>query len=536
MKIIPPLAQTAGAFARASTATYVNDAGLVTTAAVDEPRFQAGALLLEAAATNLLTYSDDFRNTAEAGAPRPWGQTYDADVEVALVSSTTPAGSETASKLRCTTTGQVLRQVFQNFAAADDAVVCVSCYAKAAEVSRVSLVCRTKFLTYPQISVDLLTGTVTRVADGPVAYGAEPAGGGWWRLWVAYDVGLGGNQPYLKIVLQGSGNTNYSGAIGDGVLLWGAQAEVGVSQPSSYIPTTSAAVTRAADVFTRGMLSNVPENDHAAYSAGTTYAEGDRVILTSTHRIYESLQAGNTGHAPDTSPTWWLDVAPTNRWAMFDAEYGTGTALGTSPLRVVLAPAYANSLALLGLAGTSAQVTVTDNGSAAVAYSRTVDLYNPDIADWYAYVFEPFGEVQEVALSDLPPFTNAIVTVTITGAPATGCALLALGPAVELGDVNLGVRVGLVDYSRKETDEFGKATFVKRAFSRRLSFDALIKNNQINLIYKSLSNLRATPCVWVVSENEQFQVLVLWGFFKDFSVTIAYQTHSQCVFEIEGLT
>jgi hypothetical protein len=60
--------------------------------------------------------------------------------------------------------------------------------------------------------------------------------------------------------------------------------------------------------------SNVTEADHAAYVAGTTYAIGNRVIITTpnVHKIYESLQAGNIGHDHLPSPTWWIEVSATN--------------------------------------------------------------------------------------------------------------------------------------------------------------------------------------------------------------------------------
>ena len=65
--------------------------------------------------------------------------------------------------------------------------------------------------------------------------------------------------------------------------------------------------------------STIAETDYSAWSSGTTYALGDKVILTSTHRVYESLQAANTNHNPtEAASTWWLDIGPTNRWAMFD--------------------------------------------------------------------------------------------------------------------------------------------------------------------------------------------------------------------------
>jgi hypothetical protein len=52
--------------------------------------------------------------------------------------------------------------------------------------------------------------------------------------------------------------------------------------------------------------------DPAAYSGGATYAQGSRV--TSGESVYESLQAGNTGHElSDTA--WWVRVGSIARSA-----------------------------------------------------------------------------------------------------------------------------------------------------------------------------------------------------------------------------
>ncbi len=56
----------------------------------------------------------------------------------------------------------------------------------------------------------------------------------------------------------------------------------------------------------------------AAYNAGTTYAVGDYVSKIGYNWI--SLQAGNIGHTPETSPTWWqLTSGP----KILDAGQGT---------------------------------------------------------------------------------------------------------------------------------------------------------------------------------------------------------------------
>ena len=70
--------------------------------------------------------------------------------------------------------------------------------------------------------------------------------------------------------------------------------------------------------------STAPETDYPAWSSVTAYTVGARVILTATHRRYEAL-AASTNVSPSTDPTKWLDLGPTNRWAMFDARVGTAT-------------------------------------------------------------------------------------------------------------------------------------------------------------------------------------------------------------------
>src|SRR5581483_8826240 len=64
------------------------------------------------------------------------------------------------------------------------------------------------------------------------------------------------------------------------------------------------AVTPAALV-----TANVPEPaGNAAYAGGTTYAAGNQVVEAKIS--YVSLQNGNTGHDPATSPTWWWPIGP----------------------------------------------------------------------------------------------------------------------------------------------------------------------------------------------------------------------------------
>lgn len=278
--------------------------------------------------------------------------------------------------------------------------------------------------------------------------------------------------------------------------------------------------------------STVAETDHAAYNAGTSYALGDRCIRTSTHRIYESLVAGNIGNTPETSPVQWLDVAPTNRWAMFDNLVGTETTSAGS-MTVVVAPGAINSVALLELVGSSVTVSMTSGGPS--VYSATVSLDASEVGDYYEYFFAPFVQRSSVVLTDLPPYTNGILTIALSGAPSA-IGLLSVGLSTELGGAQYGATAGITDYSLKTTDAFGNTTLTQRSYARRASLKLWLTKWQVNSVYRKLADLRATPCVWVGTDEPELDPLVVFGFYKDFQVEVAYHTVSFCTLEIEGLT
>ena len=281
--------------------------------------------------------------------------------------------------------------------------------------------------------------------------------------------------------------------------------------------------------------STAPETDHAAWAAGTAYSVGNRVIRTSTHRIYERLIAGTTATLPELDAVNWIDIAPTNRWAMFDSEVSTQTALA-SPLTVVIKPGFVNGIALFGLVGDSLTVTVRDSLAGSVVYSRTLALDGTILADWYQYFFEPYVQRADVVLTDLPPYGDAHITLTLTGSGTVKCGIVALGTVYTLGDTQQGASVSIVDYSRKETDAFGVTSFVQRAYSKRMSVNLLLANAQLNKTQRVLADLRASPAAWVGTDAPGYEPLTVYGFYKDFSIDIAYPQLSYCSLEIEGLT
>lgn len=281
--------------------------------------------------------------------------------------------------------------------------------------------------------------------------------------------------------------------------------------------------------------STVTEADYAAYNAATTYVLGDKIIVTTgDHHIYESLQAGNTGHTPSTSPTWWLKISATNRWKIFDAKIADQTS-NTTSINYVLAPGSIDSIALLNMDASSVTLTLTDPTYGEV-YDNTVELISTtNITDGYTYFFEPFLDRADLALFDIPPYSAASLAITITNTDGTAkCGEIVVGRQAEIGNTEYSPSISIIDYSRKEVDDFGNYTIVERNYSKKVTCDMFLSNAYVDEVIRQLSLYRAKPLVWVAAE--EFSSLIVYGYYRGFDLVIAYPTHSTCSLEIEGLT
>jgi len=272
---------------------------------------------------------------------------------------------------------------------------------------------------------------------------------------------------------------------------------------------------------------------YAEYSAATTYALGARCQMASSHKVYESLQAANLNHSPVTSPTYWLEIGTTNRWAMFDGKVGTKST-ATDSIAVSVLPGGINALACMEVDADSIYVTLTDPTSGEV-YSRTISVSSEaDISDWFKYFFTPFSSSSDMVLTDLPAFSAATLDVTLfkMGKMVT-CGMMIVGLLGDLGELQWEPQVSIIDYSRKEVDAFGNPTLTVRDYSKKLSADLLIDSSKVDAVYRLLAQFRATPLVWIGSEL--YSCMIIYGFYRGFAIVISGPVVSACSLEIEGL-
>jgi len=246
-------------FTRASTATYFDSAGVLQSAAIDAPRLDynpstlaAQGFLIEEARTNSLPRSEEFSDASWTKG----GATVTAD------STTAPSGTATADTLvEDTSTGQ--HRVYRSVSGTTNTnPYTYSIFAKASTRTRVyvGIAEGTTFVRQGNAVFDLSAGIVVSAGGGSGGATGGSAtiqnvGNGWYRC--TYTLTLGGTDTTIfgDINLVSTGTTiSYTGNGTAGLFIWGAQLEAGAFA-TSYIPTTTTALTRSADVASVNTLS-----------------------------------------------------------------------------------------------------------------------------------------------------------------------------------------------------------------------------------------------------------------------------------------
>ena len=267
-------------FARTGdTATRVNSSGLIESVTANKPRLDyfnstCPKLLLEPQRSNLFLRSEEFNLS-------PWDTISTATVTANAIAS--PSGSVNADKL-VENTASSNHFIYQTVTLADNTDYTFTCFVKAGERTLVDMRIQAKTTLYLD-NINLTTGVAT--SGTLTSYG-----NGWWRYSRTINSGTGSTTPFFSPWLRNaSGNVNYTGDGTSGIYLWGVQVEAG-AYATSYIPTTTASVTRNADLASLASATAL-----IGQTEGTIFWD---VNIYGVGQVYESLLNIDNGSFGDT--------------------------------------------------------------------------------------------------------------------------------------------------------------------------------------------------------------------------------------------
>ena len=336
-------------FTRASSGTFVGSDGLLKTATTNEARFdhnpttgESLGLLVEEQRTNLLLQSNQFDTT--------WTNTSSSETAAA---GTAPDGTNTAWELKDTLdTVATSHIISQQISFVSGTTYTVSVWMKAGTLSQGGI-------NFPSAAfgsvlanrINLSTGAVLASSAG-LTTSVTPFPNEWYRITAtATATATTSTSPQIRPM---NGGISYIGTGTGTVLIWGAQVEA-ASFPTSYIPTTTAAATRSADVasITGANFSSWYRQDE-----GTVFADYAERAFNQTHQVV-NISNGTTNEriAMAINSSNVLDIGVISG--------GTDTFTGNTP--TLTAQAYR-----IGFAYKSDSSGVSANGSAVTDDSAVI--------------------------------------------------------------------------------------------------------------------------------------------------------------------
>ncbi len=222
-------------------------------------------LLLEPQRTNLILQSEAFNTTwIPEAAP-----TITANTTVA------PDGTTTGDTIAATAANS---GVYQLLTVANGVAHSFSVYLKnISSATNVLIGCDT-FPSNAKINFNTVTGAIIATGAGITSSSVTNAGNGWYRVQGTYT-STGVANTFL---IYGQGVMSFSA--------WGAQVEAG-AYVTSYIPTTTAAVTRAAELAQKTGISSL-----IGQTEGTIFAEINLAKLLGIQSRYILVISDNTAN------------------------------------------------------------------------------------------------------------------------------------------------------------------------------------------------------------------------------------------------
>ena len=279
--------------------------------------------------------------------------------------------------------------------------------------------------------------------------------------------------------------------------------------------------------------SDVPIDDYPAWAAGE-YSAGDSVVVGI--EAFEALETTSDEPVAGASkaPPSWLRLGYVNKWRMFrdgrdsKTRKDGGIATTVTPGQVV------NGLALLGLEGLSATVTMTDPVEG-IVYQRTEQITDISVNNWYDWYFLPYGFREDFVFTDMPPYSGAEISVVVnTSNPADTSAVgrYVIGMVRDLGLTLYGTSVRTQDFSVRERDGFGNLTIVKRRQIRLVDYRVDVQTQLVDSVKRELDQIANDETVFIGSDS--LGSTIIFGFYRDFDITISNYALSAATLEVEG--
>lgn len=271
-----------------------------------------------------------------------------------------------------------------------------------------------------------------------------------------------------------------------------------------------------------------------------SYALGAEVIVIGTlHNKYECILAGASATSPELDPARWKYIGKTNKYALFDSYRNTPTTKSLSMSVEVTPGKRFNAAAVMGAVGEILRLVMTV-GATTVWDSGNIDLRLRKTARWYEYFFGPFSFTGSKIFFNLPPYSGAKLTMTISRtAGDVSCGVLAVGNEVYIGKMLSQARSEALNFSTIERDLDGQAVVTPRPTKPATTQTLVADASSIESVRSLRSLGNAVPIIFSGLDdhdsNPYFEALLIQGVYTEFTIGLPNMNRFETSLSVQEL-
>jgi len=291
--------------------------------------------------------------------------------------------------------------------------------------------------------------------------------------------------------------------------------------------------------------STVAGSAYDEYDDEETYVIGNNVKVSLASdgvtavfpvKEYMSLADANTDNYPPDDVINWIETGAENRCKMFDNYTNTQTT-DTKDITVVLNANTFDAVGIFGIYGTGVTLKLIRN--AVTIKEETFDLRTSIPASgWYSWLYNYYEYGITKILWEFPRYiTGATLEITITDrVNLAKCGMVVMGNFKTLGATLYDAKVGIDDYSVKDTDSLGRTYLNQGAYANTADVTLYLRNTTIDYVHQQLASIRGLPAMFNLNNlTTEYQAMMIYGYVGNFDITIPGPVTSKCNLEVKGL-
>jgi len=279
-------------------------------------------------------------------------------------------------------------------------------------------------------------------------------------------------------------------------------------------------------------LSTNLEQPYAKWIETATYNAKDYVIYK--NHLYQCIVNENINIKPDLNTGKWLLFGVDNAYASVDLRSHTKSELLTDADKLLPYMEFVFSAVGFTYIGFSqvqgSMLEILEYDTAGNLLRTTTEAIGADrvcAINWYNYYFCEIPDdtalgrgkpIDYLFTGILPTTAKIAVRVHKNSDGVASLSAMVGGKAVQIGNTQYGVEIGIIDYSEKKTDEYGITTLTERESREVMTLDIEFPAKSAQAVKREVKAHLGIPIMFIADESTDslFEHLIMFGYIEDY--------------------